>query len=294
MAKYSVDRYDNDELFNYTDSNEEMLASLNDKHIIKYRTKTIKSGNVLECEVYPIWDTHCSLSRARRFRDSREAQKRLNQKNAVKNLIRLINTNFTNNDIWGTFTYESSKLPKSIEEAQKEFAKFIRRLKYYAQKHNFPNLKYAYVTEFEDNPEKGKHRVHHHIVINFPDRDIAEKLWRGGARKQTRRLQADASGYEGLTRYITKDPRGAKRYVTSKNLEKPQITIADCKFSRKKVCKLTNGELSLYTVFENMYYNKYEVTDYTIKTSEYVTGAYIYVKMARITSKRRKNEIFRQ
>ena len=59
MAKYSVDRYDNDELFNYTDSNEEMLASLNDKHIIKYRTKTIKSGNVLECEVYPIWDTHC-------------------------------------------------------------------------------------------------------------------------------------------------------------------------------------------------------------------------------------------
>ena len=63
MAKFSVDRYDNDELFNYTDTNEEMLANLNDKHIIHYRTKTIKSGNVLECEVYPIWNTRSSLYR---------------------------------------------------------------------------------------------------------------------------------------------------------------------------------------------------------------------------------------
>ena len=290
MAKYSVDKFDVDELFNYTDTNEELLAGLNDKHIIKYRTKTIKSGNVLESEVYPIWDTHRSLSRARRFRDTREAQKRLNQKNAVKNLIRLINTNFTDDDIWGTFTYEPSKLPKSVEDAQKEFAKFIRRLKYYAQKHNFPNLKYAYVTEFEDDPEKGKHRVHHHIVINFPDRDVAERLWRGGARKQTRRLQADASGYEGLVRYITKDPRGAKRYVTSKNLEKPQITIADYKFTRRKVNKIVNGEISASSVFEQMYYNEYTMIDYVAKTSEYVTGAYIYVKMARNVPKRRKNE----
>lgn len=293
MTKFSIDKYDKDELFNYTNTNEELLSNLNDNHIIKYRTKTIKSGNVLECEVYPIWDTHCSLARARSFRETRDAQKRLNQKNSIKNLIRLINTNFTDNDIWATFTYEPKKLPKSVEEAQKEFAKFIRRLKYYAQKNNFPSLKYVYVIEFEDDPEKVKHRVHHHIIINFPDRDVAEKLWKGGARKQTRRLQADSSGYEGLVRYITKDPRGLKRYITSKNLVKPQVTIADYKFTRKKVNKIVNGESNLYSTFEKIFYNKYEVTDYSVKTSEYVTGAYIYVKMVRIMPKRRKNEIFR-
>lgn len=285
MARFSVDRYDNDELFNYTDTNEEKLSMLNDNHIIKYRTKTIKSGNVLECEVYPIWDTRSSLSRARKFRDTRETQKRLNQKNAIKNIIRLVNTNFTDDDIWGTFTYETKKLPKSVDDAQKEFSKFIRRLKYYAQKHNFQNLKYVYVTEFEDDEEKGKKRVHHHIVTNFPDRDVAEKLWRNGARTQTRRLQADESGYEGLVRYITKDPKGSKRYVTSKNLEKPQITIADCKFTRRKVNKIVAGDLNAYTVFESMYNDKYKLIDHYYKTSEYVTGAYIYAKMARIREK---------
>lgn len=292
MAGYSVDSFDKDELFNYTDSNEDLLASLNDKDIIKYRTKTIKSGNVLECEVYPIWNTRSSISRARKLRESRDTQKRLNQKNAIKKFIRLVNTNFTDDDIWGSFTYEPKQLPKSVEEAQKEFAKFIRRLKYYADKHGFPELKYAYTTEFEDDPEKRKKRVHHHIVINFPDRDVAEKLWRGGARKQTRRLQADESGYEGLVRYITKDAKGNKKYVTSKNLKQPQITIADCKFTRRKVHKLLNGELSAYGVFEQMYYNQYELIEHYFKTSEYVTGAYIYAKMARVGNKKKggKNE----
>ncbi len=279
MAKYTLnDKYDIDELFAYTDTNEERLAALYDKHIVKYRTKTIKSGNVLECEVYPIWDTHTSTSRAKRFRESREVQKNLNKKNAIKNLVRLINTNFTDDDIWGTFTYETKRLPASVEDAQKEMAKFIRRLKYYGDKHGYAPLKYVYVTELEDDPEKGKKRVHHHIVCNFPDRDVAERLWRNGARRQTRRLQADDDGYEGLTRYILKDPKGAKRYVTSRNLQKPQITIADCKFTRKKVNKIVSGDVDAKSVFESMY-KGYALHKTVAKTSDYCTGAYIYVKM---------------
>lgn len=111
----------------------------------------------------------------------------------------------------------------------KEMSKFIRRLKYYAEKHDFPPLKYIYVTEFENDEEKGKHRVHHHVVTNFPDRDVMEDLWRNGGRNNTRRLVADDSGYEGLARYIMKDPKGAKRYVASKNLKnrKSRLPIAN-------------------------------------------------------------------
>ena len=106
MAKYVIDpaKYDYDEIFT-EEEHEARLQLLEDKHIIHYRTKTIKSGNVLECEIYPVYNSPRSTERARKLNTSRAAQKRLNYKNALKNVIRLVNTNFTDEDIWGTFTY---------------------------------------------------------------------------------------------------------------------------------------------------------------------------------------------
>jgi len=279
MPKYTFTQKDDlEEIFEQSEYN---LSLLEDRRLICYRKKTIKSGDFLECEIYPIYNTPKAFSRVKKFRESKEAQKRLNQKNATKNLIRLINTNFTDSDIWATFTYEARKLPKTVEEAQKEFAKYLRRLKYYAARHGFPPLKYVYVTEFEDDPDKGKHRVHHHVVTNFPDRDVAEKLWRGGARKQTRRLQSDESGYEGLTRYCMKDPRGTKRYVTSKNLKKPIITVSDAYITKKKIRKLAYGEVDAQNFFERLYKERYNFTSITAKSSQYIRGVYLYVKMRR-------------
>ena len=281
MASYSLDReYYVDEVYAYEDTNDERLQLLGDKKIVKYRTKTIKSGDVVECEVYPIWNNKASLSRAPKSKKSRAAQKNLNDKNALKYVIRLVNANFTDKDIWGTFTYETRKLPKTVEEADKTFGNFIRRLKYYADKHDFPPVKYVYWTEFESDEKKGKHRVHHHIITNFPDRDAAEKLWRNGARTQTRRLQADESGYEGAVRYCMKDPKGTKRYKASKNLKKPTVTIADTKFTRRKVERIVRGEENAVDIFEKLYAG-YDMIHYEHKLSEYVTGAYLYVKMSR-------------
>lgn len=262
----------------YEDSNDDLLSHLGDKDIIHYRTKTIKSGNIIECEIYPIWSTSQS-SRVQKAKESREAQKKLNEKNAVKKVIRLLNANFTDNDIWGTFTYEPAKRPNTIEEAQKEMSKFIRRLKYQCTKLGYDPLKYVYVTEVVDDEEKNKHHVHHHIVMNFPDRDLAESLWKNGARTQTRRLQADESGYEGMARYIMKAPQGSKRYVCSRNLIQPKITIADYKFSRARVNKLINNEISPSEVFEGMY-EGYEFIEMKTMLSDYVSGAYVYAKLS--------------
>ncbi len=296
MRNYTLDpsTVDFDEVFPYEETSEERLSALDDRHIVKYRTKTIKSGDVLECEIYPIWNNTASTSRAKKAKKSRQAQKNLNAKNALKNVIRLVNTNFTDSDIWGTFTYETRKLPKSVEEAEKSFSNFIRRLKYYAKKHGFPPVKYVYWTEFEDDEKKGKHRVHHHVITNFPDRDVMESLWRNGARTQTRRLQADESGYEGAVRYCMKDPKGTKRYKASKNLKKPTITVADTKFTRRKVNRIIRGDVNAVDVFESLYAG-YDITHIEHKTSDYVTGAYLYVKMARRKKERgRKSEVHRQ
>lgn len=278
MAVYTFSEEDDfEEIYALTDFDE----FLEDRHIVRYRAKTIRSGDIVECEVYPIWNTRSSLSRAKKMKKSREAQRSLNERNAKKKVYRLINANFSDNDIWATFTYDNKHLPKSAEEAGREMAKYIRRLRRYAAKHGFPPLKYVYVTEFEDDPLKKKKRIHHHIVMNFPDRDVAERLWAGGARRNTRRLQRDESGYEGLGRYIMKDPRGTKHYVCSQNLIKPTVTFADFKFSRKKVKRLAMGEADPEEEFRRLY-RGCRLTAFEARESEYVSGYYIYAKMLRI------------
>lgn len=279
---YTLGRdHDIDDIFPYEETSEERLQSLGDRRIVKYRTKTIKSGDVLECEIYPIWDNRASLSRAPKLKKSRVTQQNLNDKNAIKTVTRLVNANFTDEDIWATFTYSDNKLPKTVEEAERNFANFIRRLKYYAKKHGFPPLKYVYFTHFDEQ------RVNHHLFINFPDRDVLEEMWKGGARKQTRRLQADESGYEGAVRYCMKCAKGTKRYKASKNLEKPKITIADTKFTRRKVHNIVRGDINAVDVFETMY-EGYNITRFEHKTSDYVSGVYLYVKMARIRKRRER------
>ena len=201
----------------------------------------------------------------------------MNNKNAIKKLIRLLNTNFTNEDIWATFTYDDAHLPSTIKAAQRDMINYLRRLKTYVKKHNLEELKYVYVTEFNDDDSK-KIRVHHHIIMNFRDRDVAEKYWKGGARTQTKRLQPDEFGLEGLARYIAKDPKGKKRYTVSKNLKQPIITIADSKMTRAKVIKLIEKKIDAKQFF-TFAYKGYKFTDMQVAFSDYVSGAYLYVRM---------------
>ena len=67
---------------------------------MKSRTKTILSGKYLEVELFPVTahghrhDRRCKLSRAE--------QRKQNEKNATKKLVRLINANFVQGDIIST------------------------------------------------------------------------------------------------------------------------------------------------------------------------------------------------
>lgn len=276
---YTAEKYIVDDLFenefDYEDNSQERIEELRNKDIAKYRMKTIKSGDILECEIYPIWKTN-NKDRAQKAKKSRDAQKNLNNKNTLKNLIRLLNANFTSQDIWATFTYDNEHLPSTIEEAQKDMQNYIRRLKTYVKRNNLEELKYIYVTEYRKT--ENKVRVHHHIVLNFKDRDKAEQIWKGGSRTQTRRLQPDELGLEGLARYILKDPKGSKRYVVSKNLTKPIITVADSKMTRGRVNKIVERRIDAISLFQKIY-KGYSFTDMKIFFSEYVAGAYLYIRM---------------
>ena len=276
---YGADRFYEDAFTEgYEDTPEERIeATMRSKDISHYRMKTIKSGNILECEIYPVWNTR-NGRRARKAKESRQSQRNLNDKNAKKRLIRLLNANFAEGDIWATFTYDKKHLPQTVEKAQRQMVNYIRRLNYYIKKHGGDPLKFIYVTEYEDDPKKGKKRVHHHIVMNFRDRDVAEAMWHGGARTQSRRLQPDEFGLEGLARYISKDPRGTKRYVCSKNLKQPIITIADKKITRRKARTIVENQDEAAAIFGSIY-RGYYFNDIKAYFSEYASGAYIYVRM---------------
>ena len=106
------------------------LESLGSRQIPGYRVKTIRSGQMLECEIYPLWNTRQAACRVKKYRPSRKAQENLNDKNARKWIVRLINTNFTQRDLWMTLTCDDQHLPEDDEAAEKMIRNFIRRIQY--------------------------------------------------------------------------------------------------------------------------------------------------------------------
>lgn len=207
----------------------------------RYREKRILSGPYLEIEIYPVSVQEAKKPRARKLKESRKAQKNLNDKNAKKQLIRLINANFDNQDLAIHMTYDSEHLPDSIEGVQRDVQNYFRRVKAHRKKQGLPELKYIAVMEYKDAEltDRGI-RIHLHVVMSGMDRDAAEQLW-GKGRVNADRLQADNHGYEGLARYISKDPKGAKRWTQSKNLKQPVIAINDNRWSRRKVEQLAKA-----------------------------------------------------
>jgi len=293
---YSVKRYE--ELFiDQQITIDDHLESLRDTDILKYHTQFIRSGPMLEIAVYPVWKTSKAKVTATIPKPSRRAQENLNNKNAQRRITRLMNANFTKQDIWATFTYDDANLPKSEREAQRNIQNYIRRLQTYIKRHRLPDLKYVYVTEYIE-ATRGNGRVHHHIVMNFPDRDTAEKIWTKGGRKQTRRLQPDDYGLEGLARYISKEKadtdtrKHSKKFATSLNLQKPEMGIKENLIRKRKAEAVALDQNSAAAMFEDIAQKAlkqgYSFLDMEVKYSRYVSGVYIYVRMREAHRKRKR------
>ena len=244
-----------------------------------YREKRIYSGKYLEVEIYSISKKERNKKRKRKQKESLTKQKNLNDKNAKKHLIRLVNANFTDNDLAVHLTYDNKNLPSSEDEARKDVANYLRRIKGYRKRKGYPELKYIAVVEYKDQEVGKSIRLHHHIIMNGEvDRDTVEGMWKKG-RANADRLKADEFGYEALARYITKDPKGKKRWSQSKNLKQPVIKINDYKYSRRKVYELFK-EKGNAREFENLYPG-YIYTNSETPIND-ITGTAVYIKMRKL------------
>lgn len=202
--------------------------------------------------------------------------------------------------------------PKDEIEAQSNVRKFIRALRALVRRKGgeVKKLKYLYVTEEtytrHPDPAYDRARYHHHMLITrevgngvILTRDEIEQLWQdmpfASGRVRCDRLQPDTNnGLSAVAQYLVKQEKGETlitekgarksqhRYAGSKNLKKPKPTVADHKISRRRVQRLaTDVRANAKDIFESLYPGYKLCEEPTVRTSDYVEGAYIYAKMIR-------------
>lgn len=251
----------------------EMLLA-NGKVKSVYATKTIKAGTQMDVELYPEFRKRSNLPPRAKPVDKKK-QDDLNDINARKKLKWLLNENFQTG-LWFTPTYDDAHLPKSDEEAYNNMKNYIRRINYHRKKKGLGNAKYVYVTEY--NP-KDKIRYHHHVVMdNEMSMDEVERLWTCGSRNHIRPIVYDDEGISGMAYYISKEPKGSKRWKSSTNLKQPTIRKDHQTFTRKKVMQMVRHQDGIPEIMEKKY-PLYRVKNIRVKYNEYNSMFYIAVEM---------------
>lgn len=244
-----------------------------------YRTRTIKSGDVLEVEVYPIFGRQQEQrARAAKQQITKEAMERHNLEAAKRRIARLANCNFDDNDLHVTLTYRQAP---AFEQVQKDVRNFLRRVKRIRDKRGLTELKYIYA--IEDNEDGIKKRIHAHVLLSGGvDRAEIEGLWARGYANCDR-LRPDENGLEAVARYIVKSTKNRKKWCCSKNLKKPKVRTSDTKLSNKRVQLLSRGiEVEAKELLQKLWPG-YDYVDLRASYSDRVDGVYLRGKMHKKT-----------
>lgn len=255
------------------------------------REKKIYCGNYLEVDIIPkAIDEKIKGKRNKKRKVSAPKQKKLNDKNARRYFIQIVNTNFNQDDLHLSVTYSNDELPETLEDAEKEIRNYIRRIDYRRKKEGLKPTKYVLVTE--GKVQKGGEkivRIHHHIIISGGlSRDIIESLWRRRRKKGEKegkqigfvnadRLQMNEYGLEALSRYLMKNPEGKKRWTCSQNLDRPTVSENDHKYSRRQVEKIIRESCHDKEFWQNKYPGYYLTESEPVYNE--LTGWSIYLKM---------------
>lgn len=249
-----------------------------------YRERRWYCGDYLEIDVFPVFPS--ARGRSPKKKPTPELQQKLNEHNAEMKLIRLLNANFTREDLEIHLTYSDANLPETDEIAARDVQNYIRRVKRLRKRLGLPELKYICVAE-----GGGEKRYHFHVTLSGGvDRDELEKLW-GYGYANSRRLQFNANGVEGLARYVTKQFRTKKesgstvfrkRWCASKNLVLPPPKDRDGRISERRLKRIVRDELSPVELFERNYPGYRFASEYKSENG-FNGGFYLCVRMYRAT-----------
>lgn len=192
-----------------------------------YLKRTYTYGNRKEIRKYHTYKFNCKEGkRSPRRRPTPEEMEKVNERNAVRKLKRLLINNFSHGDAHVVLTYRPAARP-TVEESKKIIKKFMGRLRK-VYRENGLELKWVMVTEWE-----GK-SLHHHLALNYIDNmtKVLSDAWTWGGVHMTP-LYPDYD-YEGLAEYFVKETNETyrkknnpykQRWTCSRNLKRPEETV---------------------------------------------------------------------
>lgn len=168
--------------------------------------------------------------RAKRISRTPEAIAKNNERQAAKKLARLINCNFVAGDAIVTLTYKPDERPGNPQQTKQDISNFQRCLKDLCKKLGI-YVFYIGVSNFDCRGVP-----HHHMLLkaNLITSVDIEALWGLGIVRFTKINNRDNGDYTKIAYYFSKhtnkvynDPKRrvhAKRFISSRNLQKPIIT----------------------------------------------------------------------
>lgn len=287
-----------------------------EKEIGGMRTKTIRAGDSLEVEAFPITHVNQAAKREAKKRKSSNAQVKLNRRKAARRLRRLAEHNYKAGDIvlHPTINYgfidrgfvnidsvleemHALGIPMDDETARKLIRNFIARIRRLIRRRggNPAAFKYIYVIETTREPRDDDFnalpaRYHYHMIITSLGILTAEDLqalWPLGYVKADL-LDFRFNGLEGLCTYMTKQRRFTRRWAHSKNMIEPEEKVSNRKISRRRAAQIAaDVRINAREIMEKIYPG-YTVEEAEVKYSDFVAGAYIYVRMRRTQSRPRR------
>lgn len=250
-----------------------------------YTTKTIDSGDMREVIGAPVLG-RLQNAAMRKVKPSTEAQKRYNQKQAERRMLRLAEANFGKDDYKLDLTFEDGYLPDE-SEIQKVIRNFVRRLNAARKRLAIKgNTKYIAVIEGYSEGSKKK-RLHVHMLIDGAlGRELIREIWGMG---RINCVELDPEGFGGLRRlisYLSKDPRGSKRWMCSKGLKKPKERVANRKINSRMMRRVLEGQREAERILEKLNPG-YKVEQFFAKENPYIPG---YVHFYCVMRKDKKDE----
>ena len=273
---------DLEEIFEIESGHGATEALLRHNRVLCYKTRTIRCGEAVEVEAYPIYSrAYPDAARMKeRIRSSR-AQQKLNDRRAETAFRRKAETNFGRNDYFLTLTYKGPA--PSMEQARRDFRNYIARINRARKRRGIPPCRYMAVIEAGNRSG----RAHHHVLIDGGlSRDEYEQIW-GKGYANCDRLQMHGDGLAAVCKYMLKAAgsearaKDQKRWTCSRNLKEPRVTESVHRVSKRQAARIAqDAELQGEGIMRKLYPGL-QLTEMSVRRSDFLAGAYIFARMVR-------------
>lgn len=248
--------------------------------VLCYKTRTVKSGSMVEVECYPVYEYRYRRE-LERTRPTSAAVKAVNDRNARKRFTRLAEMNFkVGIDYALSLTYEGDA-PEDPAQCERELRNYLQRVNRARKREGLERARCMAVVEYGKNG-----RLHHHLLIEGGlDRDRMEALW-GKGYANCDRIQASRGGLAAITMYMTKGFGGKRdlgrhRYYYTRNLRQPAVTESRSRISRHQAELIRTDADIMGEAIIRKKYPGLRLDELTVRQSDWMPGCYIYARMRR-------------